>query len=125
MTKPLAFDVSTFNVPEGVTAYIESAVKRGLPELPPAICSHDGTFVIAGSGPSLANTWEELKEEKRKGRPICAIKGAHDFLIGKGIEPELFFSIDPRDRRNCVTLEAQNTIYLLASRCSPVMFDHL
>lgn len=123
--KPLAFDVKTFNVPEGVTSHIESAMKRGLPELLPAICSHDGTFVIVGSGPSLANTWEELKEERAKRRPICAVKGAHDFLVEKGIEPELFFSIDPRDRRNNVSKETKNTVYLLASRCAPVMFDHL
>lgn len=125
MLRPLALDPSTFNVPQGVTSHIEYAMGLGLPELKPAICSHDGTFVIAGSGPSLANHVEDLKEERRKGRPICSIKGAHDWLIGQGIEPDLFLSIDPRDRRNNVQKEAQDTVYLLASRCSPQVFDHL
>lgn len=125
MLQPLAFDVATFNVPQGVTAYIRENVARRLPELLPAICSHDGTGVIAGSGPSLHKTWEGIKEDKAKGRPVMAVKGAHDFLVEKGIEPDLFISIDPRDRRNNVQRETQDTIYLLASRCAPQLFEHL
>jgi len=110
---------------EEVRGNVNSALKRKLSEPSPALCSHDGTFVIVGSGPSLAQSWEGLKDERAKGRPICAVKGAHDFLVEKGIEPELFFSIDPRDRRNTVSRETKNTVYLLASRVAPVMFDHL
>lgn len=122
---PLALDPTTFNVPQGVVSHIEYSVALGLPELHPAICSHDGTFVIAGSGPSLANHLEEIREEKLSGRPICAVKGAHDYLLKNDIEPDLFLSIDPRDRRNNVQLESENTVYLLASRCAPQLFDHL
>lgn len=125
MLQPLKLDPTTFNIPQGIEAHIESALKRGLPELPPALCSHDGTFVIAGAGPSLARFEKELKEEREKGRPICAVKAAHDWLCQHGIEPELFLSIDPRDRRSNVQEKTENTIYLLASRCSPVLFDFL
>lgn len=123
--QPLRLDTATFNVPQGIEKHIAYAMTLGLPELKPALCSHDGTFVIAGAGPSLANHIEELKEERTRGRPICAVKGAHDYLVDQGIEPELFLSIDPRDRRNNVQKESENTIYLLASRCSPKLFDHL
>jgi uncharacterized Rossmann fold enzyme len=125
MLQPLVLDTATFNVPQGVSSHIEYSLKLGLPELMPAICSHDGTFVIAGSGPSLALFTDEIKAEREKGRPICAVKGAHDHLISQGIEPDLFISIDPRDRRNNVQKESDNTVYLLASRCSPQVFDHL
>lgn len=125
MLRPLAFDPKTFNMPEGISAHIESSIARGLPELVPAICSHDGTFVIVGSGPSLANYIDDIKQEQEKGRPICAIKGAHDYLVENGVFPELFLSIDPRDRRNNVQRESANTVYLLASRCCPELFDHL
>jgi hypothetical protein len=125
MLRPLALDVTTFNIPEGVCAYIESSIERRLPELMPALCSHDGTFVVVGSGPSLADNIDGVREERGKGRPICAVKAAHDYLVEKGIEPELFLSIDPRDRRNNVQRETENTVYLLASRCAPQMFDHL
>lgn len=123
--QPLVLDAATFNVPKGVSSYIKDAVARNLPVLPPAICCNDGTFVIAGSGPSIADFVDEIKGEKENGRPICSVKGAHDFLLDNGIEPDLFLSIDPRDRRNNVQRESENTVYLLASRCAPQMFDHL
>ncbi len=123
--QPLVLDAATFNVPQGVTSHIEHSCKLGLPELMPAICSHDGTGVIVGSGPSLARFADEINAERDKGRPIMAVKGAHDWLISKGIEPDMFVSIDPRDRRNNVQKETINTIYLLASRCCPEMFEHL
>lgn len=125
MLQPLALDASTFSIPQGVTAHIRENVARRLPEFLPAICSHDGTFVIAGSGPSLASTYEGLKEERAKGRPICAVNGAHDYLVKQGIEPDIFLTIDPRDLRHNVREETQDTVYLIASRCSPVLFDHL
>jgi len=125
MLRPLAFDTSTFNVPQGMTENIRLALARGLPELLPAICSHDGQFVIAGSGPSLKDQLDAIRAEKELGRPICAVKGAHDFLLSHDIEPDLFLSIDPRDRRNNVQRASENTVYLLASRCCPQLFDHL
>jgi hypothetical protein len=123
--QPLALDVTLFNMPGGLGEHIESALRRGLPEFKPAICVNDGTFVIVGSGPSLAHFADEIKQERAKGRPICAIKGAHDWLIDNDIVPDLFVSIDPRDRRNNVQRPSDTTIYLLASRCAPELFDFL
>lgn len=125
MLKPLALDVTLFNLPDGIEQHIESALARGLPEFKPALCVNDGTFVIVGSGPSLAAFADDIKAERANGRPICAVKGAHDWLIDQGIKPDLFVSIDPRDRRNNVQRESEDTIYLLASRCCPELFDHL
>ena len=123
--KPLALDVTMFNTPEGIPAYIEQNIARGLEEFKPALCTNDGTFVIAASGPSLANFGKEIREEQLKGRPVCAINGAHDWLLEQGIEPNLFVSIDPRDIRHDIKKPCDNTIYLLASRCNPIVFDHL
>lgn len=125
MLQPLALDVKLFNIPGGLPEHIESAIARGLPEFKPALCVNDGTFVIAGSGPSIAAFPDEIKEQRANGRPICAINGAHDWLIDQGLEPDLFLSIDPRDWKHDVTKVPQNTIYMLASRCSPIMFDFL
>tara|TARA_R110000868_G_scaffold52597_4_gene165953 strand:- start:3784 stop:4581 length:798 start_codon:yes stop_codon:yes gene_type:complete len=125
MLKPLALDVTLFNVAEGITSYIEAAIARGLPEFRPALCTNDGTFVVVGSGPSLASFADELRAERAKGRPICAAKGAHDWLCEQGIEPDLFVSIEPRDRRNNLKHKTERTIYLLASRVAPEIFDHV
>lgn len=107
-------------------ANIESAIARNLPELSPAICSHDGSFVIAASGTSLPNYVDEIREEQNRGRPICAVNGAHDFLVDNGITPNLFISVDPRNTVvPNVSKKQQDCIYLLASRCNPELFDHL
>lgn len=125
MLQPLALDVTLFNIPSGIPAYIEQNIARGLPEFKPALCSHDGTFVIAASGPSIANFADEIKAEREKGRPICAVNGAHDWLIDQGIEPDLFVTIDPRDTRHNLKRPSERTVYLIASRCNPIVFDHL
>lgn len=125
MLQPLALDVTMFNVAEGIPSYIEKNIARGLPEFMPALCVNDGTFVVVGSGPSLAEFPEAIKAERAKGRPICAVKGAHDWLIDQGIEPDLFVSIEPRDRRNNIQRPTEDTRYLLASRCAPEVFEHL
>ena len=125
MLQPLRLVISKTSAVDGVVANIDRNSKRGLREFQPALISHDGTFVVVGSGPSLAGFADEIRGEKAKGRPICAIKGAHDWLCEQGIEPDLFFSIDPRDRRNNVQRKTERTVYLLASRCAPEMFEHL
>lgn len=105
---------------------IRSALSLNLPELVPACCSHDGTFVIAASGPSLPQFVEDIRKEQEKGRPICAINGAHDFLVENGITPNLFVSVDPRTTiLGNVKHKQSDTIYLLASRCHPELFQHL
>lgn len=124
--KPLAISVQAVGSPDELTSNIRSAMARGLPEVAPALCSHDGTFVIVGSGPSLPAFAEEIRGERMQGRPILACNGAHDFLCEKGMEPDLFLSIDPRDTIIANTSRKnQHTTYLIASRCSQNLFEHL
>jgi len=102
---------------------VYSALARGLPEFPPAIVINDGHFVIVGSGPSVVNFASEIQAERDLGRPICAIKGAHDWLIENKIEPDMFVTCEPRDRPLKYT--SDRTTYLLASRCPPDLYDQL
>lgn len=108
---------------ESNSANIRSALARGLSEFQPALCAHDGTMVIVGSGPSVTSFLEHIKEERRNGRPICAIKGAHDWLMANGVEPDLFVSCEPRDRP--LKIVSDKCRYLIASRCSPALLDQL
>lgn len=109
---------------EGNSDHIRSALARGLPEFQPALCAHDGHMVIVGSGPSLPSFVDEIMEERGKGRTICAINGAHDFLCGHGIEPDLFVSCDPRITvLSNIQKTSEKPKYLLASRCHPSLFD--
>jgi hypothetical protein len=123
--QPLAIDVSQFGAAEVNAEYIRAALDRRLPELTPALCSHDGTFVIVGSGPSLPRFLDEILEEREKGRPICAINGAHDWLCEQGIEPDFFLTVDPRPMPQNFKRLNDYTRYLIASRCNPETFDAL
>ena len=106
-------------------ANVLSALARNLPEFQPALFGHDGTFVIVGSGPSMPAQLEAIRQERAQGRPIVAIKGAHDWLVDNGVEPDVFVCVDPRDRRTGIQSKNGRTLYMIASRCDPVMFDHL
>lgn len=120
-----AIDVGQFGTALVHQETIRKNLARGLPELTPALCAHDGTCVLVASGPSIHQFVDEIRAEREKGRPIVAIKGAHDFLCEHGIEPDLFISVEPRDRRNNLSHKTERTIYLLASRVAPEVFDHL
>ncbi len=122
---PLQIDVSQFGTAEANAEHIRSALSRGLQELGPALVQHDGNFVIVGSGPSMPSFLEEIREERRLGRPICAVNGAHDYLVENGLEPDLFLTVDPRPMPQNLKLKNGRTIYLLASRVNPEVFDHL
>lgn len=122
---PLAIQCQNYGTPEANSANIRSALARGLPAITPGLCRHDGTFVVVGSGPSMPAFVDEIREERSHGRPICAVKGAHDFLCEAGIPPDLFICVDPRDRRENIKYANDETIYLMASRCDPLMFDRL
>ena len=121
----LEISVQAAGTPDENSAYIRSALARGLPELQPAPARHDGTLVLVGSGPSMPEFVDEIRQHREQGRTICAIKGAHDFLCDNGIEPDLWVDLDPRDRTNCIQKKNDHTVYMVASRCPPVMFDWL
>ena len=126
MLTALDLKVNGYGSPEEIRGHIASCLERGLPEVSPAICSHDGTFIVVGSGPSLPQYVDALRAEQARGRPICAINHAHDFLIEHGIEPTFFLTLDPRPRANHhLKYLCEQTIYLMASRCHPEMFDRL
>lgn len=123
--QPLAINVKQYVSPEGNEGQIRRALSLNLPELKPACCSHDGTFVIAASGPSLVEFVEDIRLEQAKGRPICAINGAYDYLVDQGITPNLFLTVDPRPMPQNVTKPQKESVFLLASRVNPEVFDRL
>lgn len=123
--QPLALSVKVVGQPEELRANVQSALARNLPNLVGGLVAHDGHMVIVGSGPSVPDQLEAIRAEREAGRPIFAVKGAHDFLCKNGIEPDLWCCVDPRDRTNLLEQANDRTTYLIASRCNPCMFDHL
>ena len=123
--RKLELTVQAAGDPAELAENIRSALSRGFPELAPAPCVHDGTFVCVASGWSMPSFIDEIKEHRKAGRPIVAVKAAHDFLCENGVEPDLWVNLDPRDRTSGIQKANSRTTYLVASRCPPVTFDHL
>lgn len=123
--RPLELSIQAHGEPAELQGNIRSAVARQLPELAPAPTAHDGTFVCVASGWSMPSFVDEIRKERERGRPIVAVKAAHDFLCENGIEPDLWVNLDPRDRTDGIKHANDHTVYLVASRCPPVTFDKL
>jgi uncharacterized Rossmann fold enzyme len=123
--QPLRIDVNAYGTLDSNGGNIQSALMRSLPEINPGLCAHDGHLIIAASGPSLPDFIEAIRTEKANGRPVCAVNGAYDYLVEQQITPDLFLTCDPRPMPQNVKNPQDDTIFLLASRANPELFDRL
>jgi len=123
--RELDVNVSAFGTSESLKDNIRYALTLGLKELGLSPCKHDGTFVIVGSSPSLKDFTSHISKDQLAGKPICAINGAHDFLIQNRIIPELFLTTDPRPMPQNFKYRNPKTIYMIASRCHKETFESL
>lgn len=79
-------------------------------------------FALVGGGPSLKTQLEELKKYKY----IMACGSVHDYLCEQGFSPDWTVICDPDPvMETYLTRRPHNTKYLVASQCSPSMFEHL
>ena len=128
--QPLKIQAKCVLGPEERLVQIQSALERGLEEFGPTK-AHDKEIAIVGSGPSVKKVWKRIEGLKRKGVMILAVKGAHDFLIGKGVVPHAALAVDPQDhiwkcfRKKLPKGEPNRPSYLIASQCHPSTFDYL
>lgn len=95
--------------------------------VPRDVARHDGRVAIVCYGPSLKDTWRTLAVERRVfGATIVTVSGAHDFLIERGIVPDIHIDCDPREHKAFFTRNPHPDVkYWLASCCHPKMFDQL
>lgn len=123
--QPLEITIQAAGTEEELCSNIRSALSRNLPELTLTPIKHDGSIVLVASGWSMPDYIDEIKAHRKLGRPIVAIKAAHDFLVENGVEPDLWINLDPRDRTSGIQRLNDHTVYMPASRCPPSTFDHL
>jgi 6-hydroxymethylpterin diphosphokinase MptE-like protein len=101
-------------------ANMEAAIARGLPRLTGEKIDERVIASIACYGPSLADTWRELRH------PIISMSGATKWLAERGVIVDYHVDMDPRP---CQIRNYQPVIpgvtYLIASVCDPAVFDVL
>jgi hypothetical protein len=103
----------------------EVVKKRVLKEM--FVPRHDGRVCVAGFGPSLRETWIDIYRERRAfGATVVSTSGAHDFLIEKGIVPDIHLEVDPRQHKAFFTRNPHPDVkYWIASCCHPALIDNL
>ena len=79
-------------------------------------------IAIVGFGPSLNDTWPEIKKFKY----VFSGSGSHKFLVDRGIIPTHHAEVDPREHKiGLMGTPQQGTQYLIASCCHPKLLQHL
>jgi hypothetical protein len=88
---------------------------------------HERRVAIVCYGPSLAHTWRTLHAERKLfGAMIVSVSGAHDFLIERGIVPDIHIECDPREHKAFFTRNPHPDVtYWIASCCHPKLIDQL
>jgi len=84
--------------------------------------TRDDPIAVVGFGPSLVETWEQIRDFKY----IITCSGSHRFLLERGIVPNWHVEVDPRPHKVALLGPPHADVeYLVASTCHPEYFDHL
>lgn len=101
---------------------IRAAIARGLPSVKPVTELTNEPIALVGYGPSLNDTWEQIKGFKY----VMSCSGSHKFLVEHGIIPTHHLEVDPREHKvQLIGQPQRGTTYMIASTCHPKVFDHL
>lgn len=84
---------------------------------------HDGTALLCGSGPSLADTLDDIRARVARGATVFALNGAARFLAERGILPDYQVIIDARERTAELVGPARE--HLFASQVHPACFERV
>ncbi len=108
------------NTTEDIDRNIERTLASEYQPFNPLIMSQSGAVSIVGSGPSLKETWQDIKGE------IIACNASVDFLLERGVIPRygMCFDADPLAQA-FFKKPHKDVTYLIASRCPPIVFEQL
>ena len=89
---------------------------------PAAVQRRSEPIAVVCFGPSLNDTWDQVRRFKR----VISCSGSHKFLIEHGIVPTWHVEVDPRPHKIALLGTPHPDVeYLIASACHPRFFDHL
>ena len=110
------------NTDEDIARNIEHSITRELPSLMSVMGKYSGAVAIVGSGPSLKDTWEQLRSFDGD---IIACNASCQFLLERDITPKFMFCFDADPLMLEFITPHPDIKYLIGSRCPPRTFDML
>lgn len=105
---------------------MHAAMKRNLPDSSKFVgLWKDHTAIVVGGGPSLQHTLSEIRIRKKLARKtlIIAPNKSHDFLVSKGIVPDIATMMDPAPWLIDYITPRKDVLYFLGSTLDPKIFD--
>lgn len=104
--------------PEQLREQVRSSLARGLPEVSPCM-AHENILSVAAGGPSLADTYRELKGY------VGAVNGSLAWLLDRGVVPNACGICDPGPHMVDIIAAHRDVTYFVASLVHPSVFDKL
>ena len=104
---------------EEITDNVTATLSRGYEGLTDYLNGPNEVCSIVGSGPSVTDTYQDLRGH------VLAINSAHGFLIDRKITPHMAMFWDASPLVAEFAVPNPDTVYLVASRCHPYVFDRL
>jgi hypothetical protein len=110
----------TINTPdEGLLANIRHSIRLGHPQIRPQAAQKD-RVVLVGGGPSLHDTFDELRALYFEGAKVVTVNGSYQWCLDRNIRPSAHIVLDARpENARFVNPTIPQCKYLLASQCAP------
>lgn len=104
---------------ETLLANIRHSIALGHPQIRPQATQAD-RVVLVGGGPSLHDTFDELRDLYFAGAKVVTVNGSYAWCLERNIRPSAHIVLDARpDNARFVNPVIPNCKYLLASQCAP------
>lgn len=86
-----------------------------------------GPVIICGFAPSIEGELKTIRKlKKKKGTRLICVNAAHDWLLKKGIKPDIMLMLDPDvTYTRYIQRPRKGVRYFIASQCAPGVFDTL
>ncbi len=102
---------------------IASSIRRGHTQWRPGAIRPE-RICLVGSGPSLIDTLDELREAVWNGAILVTMNGAYHWCIEHGLRPQTQIVMDARpSNARFVEPPVPKCNYVLASQCAPTVWD--
>jgi hypothetical protein len=116
---PLALHMVGCATQEEMNSNLSNTIARGYTPINDYLDKFSGTCSLVGSGPSINETYTELKGD------VMAVNNAIRFLVEKGIYPKWAMLWDAADIVAKFVVPDPRITYLVGSRCHPDVFKAL
>lgn len=109
--------------PATLLANIRANIRRGHPQARIEAVKPDRVCLV-GSGPSLSETLEELRDLYFQGAKVVALNGALAWLVERNIRPSAAVVVDARpSTARFLAPDVPGLLHYVASQCDPAVFE--